>query len=81
MRLAIKSCTGKLLLPRKAPQAHRASVLSGERLDDRFGDRVGVLVEHEMAAVEVTQVGRRHSLLHEFRRRRQDKRVISSPDC
>src|SRR5439155_18517180 len=32
---------------------HRASVLSGERLDDRIGDRVGVLVKHEVAAVEI----------------------------
>ena len=52
-------------------RAHRASFLSRERLDDRFGDRVGVLVEHEVAAVEIAQVGRRHNLLYEFRGRRQ----------
>jgi hypothetical protein len=48
---------------------HRASVLSVERLDDHLGDRVGVLVEHEVTAVEILQVGRRHNLLHDFRTR------------
>ena len=58
----------------------RASVLSGERLDDRLGDRVGVLVKHEVAAVEIAQLGGRHNLLHEFRGSGQDERVISPPD-
>src|SRR6516225_7929355 len=57
-----------------------SSALSGERLDDCLGNRVGVLVEHKVAAVEIAQVGRRHKLLHEFRCRRQNKRVISPPD-
>src|SRR6516225_3570664 len=38
---------------------HRASALSGERFDHRLGDRVGVLVEREVAGVEIAQVGRR----------------------
>src|SRR5208337_4667302 len=52
---------------------------SGERLDDRLGDRFGIFVEHEVAAVEVAQIGLRHNLLHEFHCSRQDKGVISSP--
>ena len=48
---------------------HRASVLSGERLDDHLGDRVAVLVEHEVTAVEILQVGCRHNLIHDFRTR------------
>src|SRR5580693_9376489 len=35
--------------------------LSVERLDDRLGDCVGELVEHEATAVEIAQLGRRHS--------------------
>src|SRR4029077_8487786 len=62
-----------------AERSHRASVLAGERLDDRLGDRVGVLVEREVPAVEIAQSTRRQTLLHEFRGRRQDKRVISPP--
>src|SRR6516164_10599596 len=57
-----------------------SSALSGERLDDCLGNCVGVLVEHKVAAVEIAQVGLRHKLLHEFRGRRPDKRVISPPD-
>ena len=49
--------------------------VKGERLDDR----PGVLVEREVAGVEIARVGLRHNLLHEFPGRRQDKRVISSP--
>jgi len=52
---------------------------SGERLDDSFGNRGGVLVEHKVAAIEIAQVGCRHKLLHEFRSRRPDERVISPP--
>jgi len=52
---------------------HRAPVLSGERLDDRLGYRVSVRVEREVAGVEIAHHGRWHSLLHEFRGRRQDK--------
>src|SRR5260370_6030998 len=65
-------------LSRERP--HRASVLLGERLDDRVGDRVGVLVKHEVAAVEIAQFGGRHNLLHEFGGRWHDERVISPPD-
>jgi hypothetical protein len=32
-----------------------------------------------VAAVEIAQIGRRHNLLHEFRRRRQHNIVISPP--
>jgi hypothetical protein len=38
---------------------HRASVLSGEGLDNRLGDRVKVLVEREVAAVEIAHLGGR----------------------
>ena len=48
-------------LPIGSRGPHRASVLSVERLDDHLGDRVGVLVEHEVTAVEILQVGRRHT--------------------
>jgi hypothetical protein len=61
------SCFIKFYFP--APQAHRASVLSGERLDDRLGDRVGVLVEREVAAVEIAHLRCRHIPLHGFRGR------------
>ena len=33
-----------------------------------------------MAAVEIAHLGRRHNLLHEFRGRRREERVISPPD-
>ena len=31
--------------------------LSGERLDDLIGKRVGVFVEYEVAAIEIAQIG------------------------
>src|SRR5438093_6562146 len=55
-------------------------VLSGECLDNRLGDRVGVLVEHEVAAVEIAQLGHRHRVLHRFRGRRHHERIIAPPD-
>src|SRR5258708_1958535 len=57
-----------------------ASVLSRERLDDRVGDRLDVLVKHEVAAVVIAQLGGRQNLLHEFRSRGHDERVIPPPD-
>jgi hypothetical protein len=38
-------------------RTHRASALSAERLDDRLGNRVGVLIERKVAGVEIVQVG------------------------
>src|SRR5438034_10241370 len=34
-------------------------VLSGACLDNRLGDRVGALVQHELDAVEMSQLGQR----------------------
>src|SRR2546426_990185 len=86
-RLCLARHESDLIRHGKAPalakgcrRPHRASVLSGERLDDRLGDRVGVLVEREVAAVEIAHLGLRHILLHEFRSRRHEERVISPPD-
>src|SRR6267142_659316 len=57
-----------------------ASVLSRERLDDRVGDRLDVLVKHEVAAVVIAQLGGRQNLLHEFRGRGHDERVKPTTD-
>ena len=54
-------------------------MLTGERLDDRLGDCVGELAEHEVTAVEIAQLGRRHNLLPDFRIRQGDKKVIAFP--
>ena len=49
----------------------RRSCLTGEGPEDRVGDRVGVLVKREVAAVEIAQFSARHSLLHELRGARE----------
>ena len=42
------------MLTRLAPRSNsRASDLSGKRLDDRLSHRVGILIEWEVAAVEI----------------------------
>jgi hypothetical protein len=41
--------------------------LSGECLDNRLSDRVGIFVKYEVTAVEISQVGCRHYMLHDFR--------------
>src|SRR5271156_5279695 len=64
----------------RRPRRHRVSVLSGERLDDCLGDRVDILLEDEMAAVEIAHLGGRHIPLHYFRSIWQKDRVISTPD-
>ena len=56
------------------------SCLYGERLDDRLGDRVGIPVERELAAVEIAHLGRRHNSLHEFRACRQDSKHAHARD-
>ena len=77
----IDAAPERLLLAKVGPPAHRAGrLLSREHLDDGLCDRVGVLVEHEVAAVEIAQHGCRDNPLDDFRCRRQNKRVISPPD-
>jgi hypothetical protein len=38
---------------------------------------VGELVEREVTAVKIAQLGRRHNLLDDFRIRHRDKKVIA----
>jgi len=47
------------------------------RLDDGIEQYLrSELVEHEVTAVEIAQLGRRHNLLHDFRIRHGNKRVM-----
>lgn len=67
--------------PKRSRGPRPAPVLSGEGLDDRLSDLVGVLVEHEVTAVEIAQVGRRHNQLHEFRGRQNTVRKSICSAC
>src|SRR5208283_3039102 len=78
--VSLRSDAGKLRFWRKALYVASRAGPIGECPDDRLGDRVGVLVEHEVAAVEIAQLGRWQNLLDEFRGHGQEERIVSPPD-